>query len=857
MVFGRRVLPLLCVFICIVPVLSSCCGFVLDEVVYVNPFTGDRTGLRFHGFNTSDGSMYASFTVTGFADTASGRYRRNFPVLVEVEFDEDVLDLTPAIAETIAKQMRSSAVNVKESLQSFYLWTVDDEERFHAFNDYLSMSITLSQNRNTSEAAYTMREALRLLLALEGHMIVETQIDYVQGPITILMLALFAFFLTRLLFTRLWKSFTAIIFTTLLLVFTLSHPYIRIFFSNIYNFACALAEFPKVLEKPDLLILNMILIVAPFLAVFVVLKTWRPKDHSVLDQTVRSIKARRLRFTLALTTIIIVSVASMMHSAAFISPMTTMKDLPYKSTVTYGLVAFRYTLSYLTIEDPKGFIIPIQPAEALWFLRDFGYELSLYGLRTVQVGDATSSYGEYSLATLNLTYAVKYSGFTIFPDSLLEPGSSGSWVVVSQELMRSFGTRVGDYMLVGGKSLKIIGTYSREDVIKLLDIDGYPLFTKVGNETLEASRGEDVDLITNYDVFKSLDSESGTMGDGFVKVSIVFNSSQGADFKESVRRLLTVETDIYEKYLQSTPMGGAVYHIKGFTYLLHVVEKNAVSEVLQVRRTVQVQGSWAAQAVVMTIGAGIMYVTATAIVYEKRRDFKVMSLVGAQPSFITSSLLSEGLFLGVIGGIFSYGIGYVTIWWVNLLCPNSVVALPSGLFHMILVTTVSIITATAGYLMPAREAIRLVIPSGLLRREVGEVISQDGEGIVLHTPLRAHIREKPLLEEFFLQRFPTFFPASLGDRHGLAIKGFNEKLDASGMAFLYEASYTPVSSSRQPIPVLLTIRADRDADYLILKTIVESSALRRFSKLDLKDVLLEIRGNILSYVDWKRLRTRY
>jgi len=836
-------LVLLLSLVLLVQAIPAFHGLDPEEMVYVNPFTGDKSGLLFHGLDRSGPSAYALFTVTGFADTAAGRYSRDFPVSVEVKVEGNATDLTPAIAEAAAREVRLSAEGVRERIQSLYLWTGEDEERFVALNDFLFTASSLFKEGRVPEGAYMMREALRLLLMLEGHLSAEMRIDYVQGPSMILMLALFSFFLARLFSTTRWRSLTVLIFAAMVLAFAGSHPYMRIFFYQVYSF---LAEYPRLFERPDYLILNMMLVVSPFFILLVFLKTWRQSSHSLLDQTIRGMKARRLRSILALTTIVVVGVASMIHSAVLVTRAVAEEDLPYRPTVAYGLVAFKYALEYLTTEEPGGHIMSIPSAEALWLSKAFGYESSAYGIKKVLVGGSTSSYGELNLATMNLTFAERYSAFTLLSGALPQPQNSGDWVIVSQELIDDSGVRVGDDLLVEGRPLKIVGTYSRAEATRLVDVDGYPLFTRVEGERPQPNPGEAVDLITGYDVFRSMGSE-------FTKVSMVLDVEDRGGLEGIVQRLLAVETDVHQRFVRRISYGPVIYRISGFTYLFHVVKGGVAKEVLPVGFTVQVEGSWAAQTVVIAIGAGIIYTTAMAVVYEKRKDFKVMSIVGAKPSFITLSLLSEGIFLGVIGGVLSYGLGYITIWSANLLCPGNVPALPSGLFHMILVVTLGVLTTTAGYLMPAREAIRLVIPSGLLRRDVGEVVGQDREKIALRIPLRAHRDERPLLEAFFLSKFPSLFPPFLGG-YGLAINSVRENEDPSGMAFVYEASYTPVSTSRQPIRLQLTVRADKDADHLALKATVESSMLRRFSRLDLKDVLLEIRRSILSYVDWKRTK---
>jgi hypothetical protein len=148
-------------------------------------------------------------------------------------------------------------------------------------------------------------------------------------------------------------------------------------------------------------------------------------------------------------------------------------------------------------------------------------------------------------------------------------------------------------------------------------------------------------------------------------------------------------------------------------------------------------------------------------------------------------------------------------------------------------------------LIPIKVAIRFIIPSGSLSREIRKIIKFEEKKVIIETPLRVDANESLLLEDFFLKVFPTYFQFSSRQRSGLTIEKIKEDKDPFGMTFIYKAYYQPVSISKQTLDLFLSIRAYQSGSYIILRILLQSHMLKHLSKIDLRDIIIEIRENIL------------
>jgi hypothetical protein len=284
-------------------------------------------------------------------------------------------------------------------------------------------------------------------------------------------------------------------------------------------------------------------------------------------------------------------------------------------------------------------------------------------------------YGNFNLATINIAYAQKYCGFNFFI-LFSNLNSITNWVIISNELLQKIGKRLGDDLIIDGKIMNLVGSFSREEAKKLLDIDGYPLFTHVIDGMPYQDLGDDIDLITSDNIFETFNSS-------FIKVSFILEKENTSILEQKVSKLLNVGTDISQVFMRRMSYGPVIYHISGFTYLVHIIKNTNVMETLVLTRSLEIHASWIDQLVITFLGIAIIYQTALAVIYERRKDFMIMSIIGANPSFITLNLLFEAIIIGVITGVLSYVIGFGIIWLLKLLSNSTFIAIPSGLFHMI------------------------------------------------------------------------------------------------------------------------------------------------------------------------------
>jgi len=835
----------------------------LFRLGFVNPFTGTASGLSVLQANwipvqglgwavTSLGNMglQARVRVQGVADRAAGEVYKDFVIdLHDVPLSEAV-DLTPYMAEALTQGLKLNAEHCKQRLQSMYLWTEQDEERFSAITFFISIALKAFREVYTYRGVYMMREALRLLLCLQDRLSLEIRFMYVLAPITNVLLVFFAFFLARLLTEERWRRVSIILYLAMFVVFMKVHPYIGI------SLWMSLQDLPLLAEmflpssistalhwKLFLASTTLVFTVGvPSLILLVLVRHRGVTAYSILEQAIRGIKLRRLKFTLALIAVVLVSFSFLISSSAFAAPAIfernlTAGQLGLALPVEHGVTVLKFRLDYYETPEslePGGHVVSLHPAEAEWLLTTLnreGLEASLLGFRKV-VLEGEASQNMLNLIALNLSYALKYWGLA----EALEPrcpSPSGPWVIMGRKALENRSVMIGDYVRVDGKAMRLVGVFDEEKVRGLKDIDGFPLFG-----------GVDIHLITSVEAFQPYEFMP-------MKISMVFTHADSEELRGALEKILDIGIDVH-----SQPMGRAdvtINHVVGFTYLIHVVEGSSVKQMLLGNYAFQVIGSWPSQMVIVSIGASIIFTTATAVIYERKREVRTMTSLGASPSFIAFLLVYEGAIFGVVGGVFAYCLGYIVVWVFNLLSPRVFLAMPLGPFHMILAILVAVLTSVLGYLIPARGSVRLVIPSGLLNRGMGRVLTQSSTNVVVDIPLRVKISEQSLLRTFLMGTFPSLFP-QVGF-FSFKVGRISEKVVGAKTEYRFEGASVP-SGTATVVPLTMVVDVEKEGQYLMLTLTVESPKLYKFSKVDLRDAIIEIRGNLLQYIDWKTKRTK-
>lgn len=808
---------------------------------YVNPLTGDESLIFLYLVNWAytDNKDYVlveengDYLLTGFEIT--GNLNRPFKtseiklesIRMEVSIYEEV-DLTDFFVHHVINYLLERFSMAKSELGG--LWSGEDEDRLWVFNQFLSRAERLFKECLYSDGAYLLRECFRIVEILKERVAKETLLDAIITPIVIVVLASFSVLTARLLHPRRARILAIVFFLAALTAFSYTHPYLLMFIATVQGIIFSIPY-----EVTGIRVIQIASLVVSLTAVAVLIaRGGRAGGESNLDQAMRNLRRRRLRTILAIFVVLIVSSASMMHTASISYSIVERKiDAKPAPNVELGAVIYNYTLGYMpAYQEPKGFISSLSLAEAEWLSTVLDGEYSIVGAGLVGLKLDEKASMRVPALTLNLSYALKYLGLNEALTSYRQVDGV-RWVILD-EALAGYGLSIGDVVEVNGEELVTVGFFNLTKLADLTDIDGMPLIPREFGFPLESVRVLAPSEVVNPEA-------------SMIKLSTVARGWDRDKLWSTVVRILNARTDTDTEAVGTE---SPIVVLRGFTYLIHLVEDGGVREVLSTGYGYVIVGPWAAQIVLSSIGVCMIYVTANASILERRREVEALSSLGAAPTDITMLLAYEGLTLGIVGGALSYTIGYVVAWAFYSVDPSLIVSLPYGLLNLALVTLIAALVSIAGYLIPARSAVKIVIPSGILRRGLGEVLAEDRRSLSIKVPLRLRLDEEAYIGEYLLRVFPTFFP--IARTYGLTVFEAAKAKYEEGSEYTYRGSlsfyYETIRHVVTPVTITLTLK--HGATYLDARLTINFEYAKPNRK-ELIDLVSELRYALLRYLDWK------
>jgi hypothetical protein len=128
-------------------------------------------------------------------------------------------------------------------------------------------------------------------------------------------------------------------------------------------------------------------------------------------------------------------------------------------------------------------------------------------------------------------------------------------------------------------------------------------------------------------------------------------------------------------------------------------------------------------------------------VYERKSEIKTIHIIGASPLRISLIYITEGLVFGIIGGIFSYILGFIIVQNADISLPTLVSENMIGGAPFVITVSIAVFTSLLGCLYPSRESMTGVVPSGRMRHKTKDLLEIRDGIAYMQIPVKIEVNE--------------------------------------------------------------------------------------------------------------------
>jgi ABC-type antimicrobial peptide transport system permease subunit len=432
---------------------------------------------------------------------------------------------------------------------------------------------------------------------------------------------------------------------------------------------------------------------------------------SAISTGISNLRKRPFRTFLNMVTvsIIVFALVSFTSASVFTSPRGYRLEhkAPYRGIMlrqNFGMIPFSYEIisllySYLGPNDivaPRSWIYPPAPGESGVYSGSWTGGLGSLGWETIATSRAAIIFGPngtktYVKALLGLSPEECY--LTNIHASLL---SGSRWFIkedifaciLNQEMQSKLNVKIGDEISVMGIKLKVIGIADKNMLENIFDLNGVSL-APIDPQKAPISGAQTFVPLTWDDVI-------------IVPLSLAQNVFNG---RINTIGVLINDLNVAKRILQDLVMG---------TYEnLEIFISSSEGNVEVYRRGKEFAVERMQMLIVPTVIGGLtILATLIGSVIERRREIAVYSTVGLSPLHITGMFLAEALTYAIVGALFGYVSGLLSIRVLLLLqlIPEAMTVNFSSLFVIISVGF-SVILVILSSAWPAQKAGLMATPS--------------------------------------------------------------------------------------------------------------------------------------------------
>lgn len=432
---------------------------------------------------------------------------------------------------------------------------------------------------------------------------------------------------------------------------------------------------------------------------------------SAISTGISNLRKRRFRTFLNMATvcIIVFALVSFTSASVFTSPRGYRLEhkAPYRGIMlrqNFGMIPFSYEMmsllsSYLGPNDiiaPRSWVYPPAPGESGVYSGSWTGGLGSLGWETIMTSRAAIIFGPngtktYVKALLGLSpeeYSLTNIHASLLPGSRWFVKEEMFTCILNQEMQSKLNVKIGDEISVMGIKLKVIGIADKNLLENILDLNGVSLAPIDPQKAPISGAQTFAPLTWDYVII--------------VPFSLAQNVFNG---RINTIGVLIEDSQIARRILQDLVMG---------TYEnLEIFISSDEGNVEVYRRGKEIAVERTQMLVVPTIIGGLtILATLIGSVIERRREIAVYSTVGLSPLHITGMFLAEALTYAIIGALFGYLSGLLSIRVLLLLqlIPEGITVNFSSSFVVISIGF-SIILVILSSAWPAQKAGLMATPS--------------------------------------------------------------------------------------------------------------------------------------------------
>ena len=805
--------------------------FTRGKIFYLNvlnPFTGvHKVYIRYYNWIPILGTNYIMlplkskyisfmFWLTASVQRAEGEFTKKFyQIYVKYPIVNacrgKVLELTSAISYQIIQILVSEVEETKHTLTYYNLWSQDLENKYKVMKTLAKTTPLMFQKGNYYAGMFQLKQILKNYAYIEKSKgLVNIISNYFVTPVLILILEFFAYSLARILSEKKWRLLAIILFIISLCIFSFMNSYLVLYITSLTK--------PLFAEPKEMHMFRIFLLTVLFSLFGLSLHPKISQRFSIFELVIRNICARKKRFILVLIIVTLVSLSAITHMKSIVKRVYYKKELSYSPTVNYGITLKKAWLDYIYGTPISARYMSFELDEALWYMSKYNCNIIAFKVDEIQIQNKKIKVLLY-----------------FFTKSLpLYKNVTNNYVLISDDLAKKYNITIKDVLRLNNLRLTICDIYKKSQITKIRDIDGELLFSQIPDIIILKTTSHLLEIMKPY----------------ISKISIVLSNLN--ETVEQAYWLASLGVDTYKIFDPSAYGGRGAVRIRGYTYVIHIIHNGKVVELSPTDVEWSLSGYWQYQAILVLIGILMIFVSATGIVFERKREAQILSSLGGSPSDIIAIFALEGTIVGITGGIIAYFLSCIVIYILNSITQQSALT-PLGPAEFFILIVIGTLTSILGYIVPTLRASLLVVPSKkyLLKvselEEVSEVIKRNTNEIVIKLPFKFHVSEKELISHYLTT---AFIRLQSERKYGLLIKKIKIKEDTTKLRFIYETDYKS-PWKEIPIPMTITILLTKGT-LMELYISIKSKARVSLISSNIKEVVSILRECLLYYIEWKR-----
>lgn len=681
------------------------------------------------------------------------------------------VDLTPYYVKAFSHSLIEELDRIVNNLNSYGFDLTTYKNELNRIRKYFELAIERLESNDIVSFQRHIQFAMNSCRDLSLEIIGMYTSGVVWIPSLFIIFVFFAISLSKIVVEKNFVILFLIILAAIFCLFVLTNPYLRLFVFDPMVLAQSFTQ-SLIFQFFFQLLPIVLLIVA---ACFSQIRTFM---WEVFEVSIRNLKRRKLKTSLALTTLIIVTTSAMcLLTIAARRPTLVVANQNTIPIVDRGFVIYKVISQrpFSSEKEPTKLFIPLQWYEVEWLLEHEYVEfINVYGIKKIGLaradGFVIDGFNQFNLIVTNTTFIDCYQNVSDTLGIKWFTSTDKNMVIIGSKIAEKYNLQTGSEVLIDGKRYVIKSIVDEKLAAQnLKEIDGSLFLFKVYDQETGKVDGDSF-IIGDIDDF---DHNSITV----FRVSIIVNRQFVQNMNQITEEILDFgldfgESDEYsyvESYLLQVIMQHTVYHVEADLPSTFIFGETPI--------------------VPMIIAILILLVNMMGTVYERKSEIRTIHVIGASPLRISLIFVTEGLIFGVIGGIFSYIFGFLAVQTTNITLPELVSKNIIGGAPFAIAFSIAILSSLIGCFYPAMQSMKVVVPSGRMRHQSKDIVKIHGSLAHLQVPIKI---EKSEIEKFgsylenlsrevkLLYKFISISPPCIEKTNGITVFSITTEMSVKG-----------------------------------------------------------------------------